>query len=177
MALSRTFLEQLFKGKEVEGIQDIINSIMSENGKSINELKAKNEELTSQLHDQVQKYNELSESTKDYEALKTDKENLVKELSGIKEKESNQAYLNVLKEAGMNEEFISQDIFAKIPKTEKLEDYKAAVTKFLEEKPIYKAEGYTPKKGMIPGKSDTPFDPNGSDEDVLKYVKNGYQNK
>ena len=64
MSLKRSFLETVLQG--VENKDDIINQIMSEHGKSINELKAENETLKGQVLDKTKEYNDLVEKTKLY---------------------------------------------------------------------------------------------------------------
>ena len=90
MALKRSDLESLLQG--VENKEDIINKIMAEHGKSINELKAENETLKGQVLDKTNEYNALVEKTKDYDSMKQSNEELNNTINSFKAKEENQKY-------------------------------------------------------------------------------------
>lgn len=145
MALKRTDLDKLLQG--VENKDDIINTIMAEHGKSINELKAENETLKGQILDKTNEYNNLVEKTKDYDTMKQSNEDLNNQITALKSKEENQKYYSVLKELGYNEEFIDENIFNKVQKGESIDQFKSNATNFLKEKPMYKAEGFQHRQG------------------------------
>lgn len=153
MSFKRSFLETLLQG--VENKDDIINQIMSEHGKSVNELKAENETLKGQFLDKTKEYNELAEKTKDYDTMKQSNEDLNNQITAYKSKEENQQYFSVLKELGYNEEFIDESIFNKIQKGENIDTFKTNATNFLKEKPMYKAEGFVHRGGTQPTGSQT----------------------
>ena len=156
MALKRSDLESLLQG--VENKDDIINKIMAEHGKSINELKAENETLKAenetlkgQVLDKTNEYNALVEKTKDYDSMKQSNEELNKTISSFKAKEENQKYYSVLKELGYNEEFIDETIFNKVQKGENIETFKANATEFLKAKPMYRGESFQKQGGSYGG--------------------------
>lgn len=160
MSLKRSTLETLLQG--VENKDDIINQIMSEHGKSINELKSEVETLKGQILDKTKEYNELVEKTKDYDTMKQSNEDLNNQITAYKSKEENQQYFSVLKELGYNEEFIDESIFNKIEKGENIDTFKTNATKFLQEKPMYKAEGLTYRGGTNPSNVQT-----GGDKQII----------
>lgn len=153
MSFKRSFLETLLQG--LENKDDIINQIMSEHGKSINELKAENETLKGQVLDKTKEYSELLEKTKDYDTMKQSNEELNNQINAYKSEKENQQYFSVLKELGYNEEFIDESIFNKIEKGENIDTFKTNATKFLQDKPMYKAEGVTYRNGTNPSNVQT----------------------
>ena len=147
MSLSRKDLEAKLEG--FEGKDDVINYIMSENGKSINELRAENETLKSQILDK----DEQIKGFGDYDEIKKANEELNNTINGYKEKEANKKYYETLTKVGMDKDFIDESIFNKIPKNENMEEFEKAAKEFLKEKPKYAAEEFE--------KKDNTFDYNG----------------
>lgn len=151
MGIKRSDLALKLQG--VENAEDIINYIMSEHGKAINELKAENETLKGQVLDKTNEYNALVEKTKDYDTMKQSNEELNNTINSYKAKEENQQYFSVLKELGYNEEFIDESIFAKVQKGENIETFKANATEFLKAKPMYRGESFQRQDGTHHGGS------------------------
>ena len=145
MGIKRSDLALKLQG--VENAEDIINYIMSEHGKAINELKAENETLKGQVLDKTKEYDALVEKTKDYDTMKQSNEELNNTINSYKAKEENQQYFSVLKELGYNEEFIDENIFTKIQKGENIETFKTNATEFLKTKPMYKGENFKQHDG------------------------------
>ena len=172
MSLNRADLEKKLEG--VENKDDIITFVMTEHGKMVNDLKFKVEELKSQILDEKKNTDDANaklEGFKDYEDLKAKNEELSNQINAYLEKEKNQKYYETLKKVGFNEEFIDEEIFRKVPKTEKMEDFEKQASEFLKEKPMYAAEDYRDHSNI--------FEPNGteggqnqmSDEEMLKALK------
>ena len=82
--------------------------------------------------------------------MKQSNEDLNNQITAYKSKEENQQYFSVLKELGYNEEFIDESIFNKVQKGESIDQFKTNATKFLQDKPMYKAEGVTYRGGTNP---------------------------
>jgi coenzyme F420-reducing hydrogenase alpha subunit len=179
MALKRSDLEKLLQG--VENKDDIINQIMSLHGNTINALKAENEELKTQVLDKTKEYNELVEKTKDYDAVKQQNEELTSEINGYKASKENEQYFAILKELGYNEEFIDESIFAKIEKGKDPEEFKTNATKFIKEKPMYRAEPVTPQAGTNPSGGykggNIEITEGMSDEEILAVLQEAHNKK
>lgn len=177
--LNRSDLDKLLQG--VENKDDIINQIMSAHGNTINALKAEVEELKTQVLDKTKEYNELAEKTKDYDAVKKQNEELTSEINGYKASKENEQYFAVLKELGYNEEFIDESILAKINKGENIDEFKTNATKFIKEKPMYKAEQLTPQPRTNPSGSykggNVEITEGMTDEEILAVLQEAHNKK
>lgn len=173
MALSRTELSKLLSG--VDNQEDIINYVMAENGKQVNQLRAENENLKTQLSDANDKlaakdkeYVALKDSVKDFDNFKQENENLKAQVKSFEDSKKNEAYMSELAKAGVDDKF-KKFIFSEIKpnENEKAEEYKARVAEYLEQNQQFKSENY--------GKIDTQFDfKNGKEVDFSKMTDEQY---
>lgn len=165
--MKRADLEAKLQG--VENKDDIINYVMAEYGKSVNELKAENEALKSKNFDGEKAFNEYKESVKDYDEVKKLNEELQGKLGKYTTEKENQEYYKVLKKVGFDDEFIDETIFNKIPKGE---DFEKKAVEFLKEKPKYAADNYETHHGSFEYKAGEQTDTsNMTDSELYDYLK------
>ena len=170
MALKRADLEKLLEG--VEKKDEIINFVMAENGKSINDANARYEELRTQKDDLQKQFDDYKKQTGDYETIKKSNEELTTKVAGFEAEKANKGYYDKLSELGFDKDFIDEDIFKKIPKPadNKMESFEASAKKYLEEHPKFRAETVVNHQGFNYNGSINP-DTNMSDEELLKQLR------
>lgn len=175
MAIKRADLEKLLEG--VEKKDEIINYVMAENGKSINDANAKYEELRTQKDELQKQFDEDKKSTGDYETIKKSKEELQKEIDGYKAKEAEKAYFDKMNALGFDSTFVDEDIFKRIPKVENdgdLKKWEENAKKFLADNPKFKNEAVVHKGGFNFQGSNDPDHPQ-NDEELLKQLKEAHK--
>ena len=170
MAIKRADLEKLLEG--VEKKDEIINYVMAENGKSINDANAKYEELRTQKDELQKQFDDYKKQTGDYETIKKSNDELTAKVKGFEAEKANKDYYDKLEKLGFDKDFIDEDIFKKIPKPadNKMESFEASAKKYLEEHPKYRAEPVV-NHGGFEFKGSTNPDGTMSDEELLAQLK------
>lgn len=138
MGISRKELEA--KLVNVENKDEIINYIMSENGKSIEELKAKNYELEEKFDNLTKEHKEYVDNHSNYDDLIKQNEELNGKVTAYEEAKKEQSYYDVLKELNFDNDFINKDIFNRIDKGENIEAFKNNAQAYLKEHPKFSNE-------------------------------------
>lgn len=174
MALKRADLEKLLEG--VEKKDEIINYVMAENGKTINDSNARYEELRTQKDALQKEFDEYKKSTGDYETIKKSNEELNAKVKGFEAEKANKDYFDKLESLGFDKTFIDEDIFKRIPKPadNKMESFEASAKKYLEEHPKFRAEQVVVHNGFDYRGSINP-DAQLSDEELLNQLKKANQ--
>ena len=184
MALSRTELAKLLNG--VDNQEDIINYVMAENGKQINQLRAENEELKTQLQDakttataKEKEYAAYKESVKDFDTFKQENEKLKAQIKTYDDAKKNEAYLHELSKVGVDDKF-KNFVFSEVKpnENEKVEDYNARVNKYLEENTQFKSENYGKINSQLNFKDGKSVDfTKMTDEEYIRYRNEQKKNK
>ena len=170
MALKRADLEKLLEG--VEKKDEIINYVMAENGKTINDSNAKYEELRTQKDALQKEFDDYKKATGDYETIKKSNEELKAKVTGFEAEKANKDYFDKLEKLGFDKTFIDEDIFKRIPKPadNKMESFEASAKKYLEEHPKFRAEPIV-NHGGFDFRGSTNPDGEMSDEELLAQLK------
>ena len=146
MGLSRVELSKRLNG--VENAEEIIDYVMSEHGKALNNAKAENEETRAKLLEANKsleaKENELKEANSkitNFEKLQNENNELKTKVQNFESEKKNAEYLEALN--GVNEKF-KKFVFTenKPNENESVEDYKKRINTWLNDNKEFKVETF-----------------------------------
>ena len=176
MGLSRVELSKRLNG--VENAEEIIDYVMSEHGKALNNAKAENEETRAKLLEANKnlevKENELKEANSkitNFEKLQNENNELKTKVQNFESEKKNAEYLEALN--GVNEKF-KKFVFAenKPNENESVEDYKKRINTWLNDNQEFKVENFKKKSSAfnISDGDNVDFD-NMSDKEYAEYYE------